>query len=60
MANGQGRLIHADGDIYEGDWKNDKGILIYIEQHFFFFIFFFISVSKLLYLFIILFFFFKL
>ena len=23
-ANGQGRLIHADGDVYEGDWKNDK------------------------------------
>ena len=24
MANGQGRLIHSDGDVYEGSWKNDK------------------------------------
>lgn len=24
MANGYGRLIHADGDAYEGEWKNDK------------------------------------
>jgi len=24
MANGKGRLIHADGDIYEGEWLNDK------------------------------------
>ena len=24
MANGQGRLIHQDGDVYEGDWLNDK------------------------------------
>jgi hypothetical protein len=24
MANGKGRLIHADGDIYEGEWYNDK------------------------------------
>ncbi len=23
-ANGVGRLIHADGDIYEGEWLNDK------------------------------------
>lgn len=23
-ANGRGRLIHADGDVYEGDWKDDK------------------------------------
>jgi len=23
-ANGKGRLIHADGDVYEGDWSNDK------------------------------------
>ena len=23
MANGRGRLIHADGDVYEGQWKND-------------------------------------
>ncbi len=25
MANGKGRLIHADGDVYEGEWINDKG-----------------------------------
>lgn len=24
MANGRGRLIHADGDYYEGEWLNDK------------------------------------
>ena len=24
MANGKGRLIHADGDVYEGNWLNDK------------------------------------
>jgi hypothetical protein len=24
QANGRGRLIHADGDVYEGGWKNDK------------------------------------
>lgn len=24
MANGIGRLIHSDGDVYEGEWKNDK------------------------------------
>ena len=24
MANGLGRLIHSDADIYEGDWLNDK------------------------------------
>ena len=24
MAHGRGRLIHADGDVYEGYWKNDK------------------------------------
>ena len=23
MSNGRGRLIHADGDIYEGNWLND-------------------------------------
>jgi hypothetical protein len=23
-ANGRGRLIHADGDVYEGEWKDDK------------------------------------
>jgi len=24
MANGKGRLIHCDGDVYEGEWYNDK------------------------------------
>ena len=24
MANGKGRLIHHDGDIYEGDWVDDQ------------------------------------
>ena len=24
MKNGKGRLIHADGDVYEGEWKDDK------------------------------------
>lgn len=24
MANGQGRLIHGDGDVYEGMWVDDK------------------------------------
>jgi hypothetical protein len=33
MANGRGRLIHADGDIYDGDWLNDRahGIGTYIQ-----------------------------
>jgi len=24
MANSLGRLIHADGDMYEGEWQDDK------------------------------------
>ena len=24
MADGKGRLIHPDGDYYQGDWKKDK------------------------------------
>lgn len=24
MANGCGRLIHSCGDVYEGDWVDDK------------------------------------
>ena len=24
MANGFGRLIHSDGDVYTGEWKDDK------------------------------------
>ena len=31
---GRGRLIHADGDVYEGDWLNDKahGKGVYIHR----------------------------
>jgi len=34
MANGRGRLIHADGDVYEGEWLCDKahGKGIYIHR----------------------------
>ena len=34
MANGRGRLIHADGDVYEGGWLYDKahGKGIYIHR----------------------------
>lgn len=34
MANGQGRLIHADGDVFEGQWLNDKahGKGVYIHR----------------------------
>lgn len=24
MSNGKGRLIHCDGDVYEGDWVDNK------------------------------------
>lgn len=24
MSNGCGRLIHSDGDIYDGEWQNDR------------------------------------
>ena len=24
MTNGRGRMIHADGSIFEGSWKDDK------------------------------------
>ena len=24
MANGYGRLVHAEGDVYEGEWTEDK------------------------------------
>ena len=34
MANGQGRLIHADGDIYDGSWKNDKATSYGTYTHF--------------------------
>jgi hypothetical protein len=32
VACGKGRLIHSDGDIYEGEWRNDKAhgyVIIY-------------------------------
>ncbi len=34
MANYRGRLIHADGDVYEGTWLNDKahGKGVYIHR----------------------------
>lgn len=34
MANGRGRLIHIDGDIYEGEWVDDKadGKGVYIHK----------------------------
>jgi hypothetical protein len=35
MAHGKGRLIHSDGDIYEGEWKEDradgKGVYIHSD-----------------------------
>jgi len=36
MANGKGRLIHADGDVYEGNWLNDKahGRGVYIHRYY--------------------------
>lgn len=34
MANGLGRLIHPDGDVYEGEWVDDKaqGKGIYLHE----------------------------
>lgn len=34
MANGEGRLIHSKGDVYEGEWVNDKahGKGVYMHQ----------------------------
>jgi hypothetical protein len=34
MANNRGRLIHADGDVFEGSWLNDKahGKGVYIHR----------------------------
>ena len=33
MTHGKGRLIHADSDVYDGEWQFDKGIkqLIFIK-----------------------------
>jgi hypothetical protein len=35
MANGEGTLYHSDGDVYEGQWYNDKarGFGIYTHSH---------------------------
>jgi hypothetical protein len=34
MAHGKGRLIHSDGDVYEGEWLNDKvSIFFLIIKH---------------------------
>ncbi len=37
MAEGKGRLIHSDGDVYIGDWKEDKasgkGLYIHFVKH---------------------------
>lgn len=33
MAHGKGKFIHADGDIYEGDWGNDKANGYGIYKH---------------------------
>jgi hypothetical protein len=34
MANGKGRMTHANGDIYEGMWKDDKanGYGVFIDS----------------------------
>jgi hypothetical protein len=35
MTNGLGRLIHADGDSYDGQWRNDRahghGIYFHVD-----------------------------
>ena len=33
MAYGKGRLIHSDGDVYEGEWENDRAHGIGIYSH---------------------------
>lgn len=33
MAAGKGRLIHSDGDYYEGDWKEDKAYGVGVYNH---------------------------
>lgn len=36
MSEGKGRLIHADGDVYIGNWKKDKangfGVYLHIDN----------------------------
>ena len=34
MANGQGRLVHAEGDVYEGEWTDDKANGFGVYTHF--------------------------
>ena len=32
-ANGEGKFVHLDGDVYEGSWRNDRANGIGIYQH---------------------------
>ena len=32
-ANGKGKFIHVDGDVYEGNWSNDKASGFGIYYH---------------------------
>ena len=34
MAHGLGRLVHAEGDIYEGEWSEDKTHGYGIQQNY--------------------------
>ena len=34
MANGYGRLVHAEGDVYEGEWTEDKANGFGVYTHF--------------------------
>jgi hypothetical protein len=34
MANGYGRLVHAEGDVYEGEWEDDKANGFGVYTHF--------------------------
>jgi len=35
VANGRGRLVHVDGDVYEGNWVNDQaeGYGVYLHKN---------------------------
>jgi len=35
MAEGKGRLIHSDGDVFIGRWQKDKGYIILTNNIFF-------------------------
>lgn len=32
-AHGKGKFIHLDGDVYEGDWRNDRANGHGVYQH---------------------------